>query len=161
MTGVQTCALPILDAVASMLYRNYARNDGEWVPNIYGGRENLEAVAFVRQLTSEIHHSTPGAIVIAEESTAWVGVSRPAAQGGLGFGVNKNRLIFVFANEQALSSFINQGWEFGAQANVSAMAGGQGGMFTGAAAVAPGVYLYQLTDTGLSATFNFLYKKIR
>ncbi len=75
-------------------------------------------------------------------------------QGGLGFGVNKNRLIFVFANEQALSSFINQGWEFGAQANVSAMAGGQGGMFTGAAAVAPGVYLYQLTDTGLSATLT-------
>jgi lipid-binding SYLF domain-containing protein len=75
-------------------------------------------------------------------------------QGGLGFGVNKNRLIFVFANEQALSNFINQGWEFGAQANVSAMAGGQGGMFTGAASVAPGVYLYQLTDTGLSATLT-------
>lgn len=75
-------------------------------------------------------------------------------QGGLGFGVNKNRLIFVFANEQSLSNFINQGWEFGAQANVSAMAGGQGGMFTGAAAIAPGVYLYQLTDTGLSATLT-------
>ncbi len=75
-------------------------------------------------------------------------------QGGLGFGVDKNRLIFVFANEQALSNFINQGWEFGAQANVSAMAGGQGGMFTGAAAIAPGVYLYQLTDTGLSATLT-------
>ena len=75
-------------------------------------------------------------------------------QGGLGFGVDKNRLIFVFANEQALSNFINQGWEFGAQANVSAMAGGQGGMFTGAASIAPGVYLYQLTDTGLSATLT-------
>ena len=75
-------------------------------------------------------------------------------QGGLGFGVDKNRLIFVFANEQALRNFIDQGWEFGAQANVSAMAGGQGGMFTGAAAVAPGVYLYQLTDTGLSATLT-------
>ncbi|MBP5996871.1 MAG: hypothetical protein KA535_02875 [Azonexus sp.] len=75
-------------------------------------------------------------------------------QGGLGFGVNKNRLIFVFANEQALRNFIDQGWEFGAQANVSAMAGGQGGMFTGAAAIAPGVYLYQLTDTGLSATLT-------
>lgn len=73
-------------------------------------------------------------------------------QGGLGFGVDKNRLIFVFANEQALRNFIDQGWEFGAQANVSAMAGGQGGMFTGAAAIAPGVFLYQLTDTGLSAT---------
>jgi len=75
-------------------------------------------------------------------------------QGGLGFGVNKNRLIFVFANQQALSNFINQGWEFGAQANVSAMAGGQGGMFSGAASVAPGVYLFQLTETGLSATIT-------
>ncbi len=75
-------------------------------------------------------------------------------QGGLGFGVDKNRLIFVFANEQALRNFIDQGWEFGAQANVSAMAGGQGGMFTGAASIAPGVYLYQLTDTGLSATLT-------
>lgn len=75
-------------------------------------------------------------------------------QGGLGFGVDKSRLIFVFANEQALRNFIDQGWEFGAQANVSAMAGGQGGMFTGAATVAPGVFLYQLTDTGLSATLT-------
>jgi lipid-binding SYLF domain-containing protein len=75
-------------------------------------------------------------------------------QGGLGFGVNQNRLIFVFANQQALRNFINQGWEFGAQANVSAMAGGQGGMFTGAASIAPGVYLYQLTQNGLSATLT-------
>ena len=75
-------------------------------------------------------------------------------QGGLGFGVDKNRLIFLFANEQALRNFIDQGWEFGAQANVAAMAGGQGGMFAGAAAIAPGVFLYQLTDTGLSATLT-------
>jgi len=75
-------------------------------------------------------------------------------QGGLGFGVDKDRLIFVFANEEALRNFISQGWEFGAQANVSAMAGGQGGMFTGAASVAPGVYLYQITKTGLSATLT-------
>ena len=75
-------------------------------------------------------------------------------QGGLGFGVNKNRLIFVFTSHQALRSFIDQGWEFGAQANVSAMAGGQGGMFSGAASVAPDVYLFQLTDTGLSATLT-------
>ena len=75
-------------------------------------------------------------------------------QGGLGFGVSKDRLIFVFANEQALRNFIDQGWEFGAQVNVSAMAGGQGGMFTGAAPIAPGVYLYQLSDTGLSATLT-------
>ena len=75
-------------------------------------------------------------------------------QGGLGFGVNKNRLIFVFANEQALRNFIDQGWEFGGQANLSAMVSGQGSMFTGAAAISPGVYLYQLTDTGLSATLT-------
>ena len=75
-------------------------------------------------------------------------------QGGLGFGVGKNRLIFVFANEQALRNFVDQGWEFGAQGNVSAMADGQGGMFSGAASIAPGVYLYQLTDTGLSATLT-------
>ena len=75
-------------------------------------------------------------------------------QGGLGFGVNQNRLIFVFTNEAALQNFINQGWEFGGQANLSAMAGGQGAMFSGAAAVSPGVYLYQLTQTGLSATLT-------
>ncbi len=75
-------------------------------------------------------------------------------QGGLGFGVNQNRLIFVFTNEQALRNFVDQGWEFGAQANLSAMAGGQGTQFSGAAAVSPGVYLYQLTNTGLSATIT-------
>jgi len=75
-------------------------------------------------------------------------------QGGLGFGLNQNRLIFVFTNESALKNFINQGWEFGGQVNLSAMAGGQGGMFSGAAAVSPGVYLYQLTQTGLSATLT-------
>ncbi len=75
-------------------------------------------------------------------------------QGGLGFGVNQNRLIFVFTNEQALRNFINQGWEFGGQVNLSAMAGGQGSMFSGAAAVSPGVYLYQLTQTGLSASLT-------
>jgi lipid-binding SYLF domain-containing protein len=75
-------------------------------------------------------------------------------QGGLGFGVNQNRLIFVFTNERALRSFVDQGWEFGGQANLSAMAGGQGTQFSGAAAVSPGVYLYQLTQTGLSATIT-------
>jgi lipid-binding SYLF domain-containing protein len=75
-------------------------------------------------------------------------------QGGLGFGLNQNRMIFVFTNESALKNFINQGWEFGGQANLSAMAGGQGAQFSGAAAVSPGVYLYQLTQTGLSATLT-------
>lgn len=75
-------------------------------------------------------------------------------QGGLGFGINQNRLIFVFSTPEALKNFINQGWEFGAQANVSAMAQGEGGMFTGAAAISPGVYLYQITENGLSATLT-------
>jgi lipid-binding SYLF domain-containing protein len=75
-------------------------------------------------------------------------------QGGLGLGVNQNRLIFVFTNEKALRNFIDQGWEFGGQANLSAMANGQGTQFSGAAAVSPGVYLYQLTNTGLSATIT-------
>jgi lipid-binding SYLF domain-containing protein len=75
-------------------------------------------------------------------------------QGGLGFGVSKNQLIFVFTSEQALSYFINTGWEFGGEANLSAMAGGEGGMFTGAAQISPGVYLYQITETGLNATLT-------
>ena len=75
-------------------------------------------------------------------------------QGGLGFGVNQNRLIFVFTTERALKNFVNQGWEFGGQANLSAMAEGQGTQFGGAAAVSPGVYLYQITNSGLSATIT-------
>jgi lipid-binding SYLF domain-containing protein len=73
-------------------------------------------------------------------------------QGGLGFGVSKNQPIFVFTSEQVLSHFINTGWEFGGEANLSAMAGGEGGMFTYAAQISPGVYLYQITGTGLNAT---------
>ena len=79
---------------------------------------------------------------------------RSACPRIIGFGLNQNRLIFVFTNESAPRNFINQGWEFGGQVNLSAMAGGQGGMFSGAAAVSPGVYLYQLTQTGLSATLT-------
>lgn len=75
-------------------------------------------------------------------------------QGGLGFGVNKNRLIFVFTTRSALNNFIDQGWEFGGQGNLSAMASGKGSMFSGAASVAPGVFLYQITETGLSASLT-------
>jgi 1,4-alpha-glucan branching enzyme len=75
-----------VDAVASMLYRDYSRAHGEWVPNVYGGRENLESIAFLRRLNTEItHHAPPGAITIAEESTAWPGVTAPVDNGGLGF----------------------------------------------------------------------------
>ncbi|MFO1414259.1 MAG: YSC84-related protein [Burkholderiales bacterium] len=75
-------------------------------------------------------------------------------QGGLGVGIDKMHLVFVFTEERALANFIHQGWEFGGQANVSAVASGEGAMFSGAAAIAPGVYLYQITETGLSATLT-------
>ena len=72
-------------------------------------------------------------------------------QAGLGFGVAKTRLVFIFETVSAMQSFINQGWEFGASGSLAAAADGQGGMFTGAAAAAPGVFVYQITDTGLAA----------
>ncbi|POB09137.1 1,4-alpha-glucan branching protein GlgB [Sulfobacillus sp. hq2] len=74
-----------VDAVSSMLYLNFGREEGQWVPNRYGGYENLEAIAFLRQVTHVIHETFPGVLMIAEESTAWPGVSRPAQEGGLGF----------------------------------------------------------------------------
>jgi 1,4-alpha-glucan branching enzyme len=79
-----------VDAVASMLYRDYSRKAGEWVPNRYGGREDLEAVDFLRELNTVLHAQVPGVISAAEESTAWPGVSRPTYIGGLGFGFKWN-----------------------------------------------------------------------
>jgi 1,4-alpha-glucan branching enzyme len=79
-----------VDAVASMLYRDYSRRQGEWIPNRYGGRENLEAISFLQELSGIVHERCPGAILVAEESTAWPGVTRPTAQGGLGFDYKWN-----------------------------------------------------------------------
>jgi len=79
-----------LDAVASMLYSDYAKKEGEWVPNQFGGRENLEAVSFIKQLNEAVYGAYPDVQTIAEESTAWPSVSRPVYLGGLGFGMKWN-----------------------------------------------------------------------
>ncbi|KAA0980098.1 1,4-alpha-glucan branching protein GlgB [Pseudomonas sp. ANT_H12B] len=79
-----------VDAVASMLYRDYSRKAGEWVPNRHGGRENLEAIDFLRHLNDVVALEAPGALIIAEESTAWPGVSQSTQQGGLGFNYKWN-----------------------------------------------------------------------
>ena len=74
-----------VDAVASMLYLDYSREAGQWVPNKYGGRENLDAIDFLREMNAIVHRDAPGCVTIAEDSTAWPGVTRPINEGGLGF----------------------------------------------------------------------------
>lgn len=79
-----------VDAVASMLYLDYSREAGQWEPNIHGGRENLEAVAFLQEMNATVYKHHPGVVTIAEESTSWPGVTRPTHLGGLGFGMKWN-----------------------------------------------------------------------
>nr|WP_216853195.1 1,4-alpha-glucan branching protein GlgB [Phytoactinopolyspora halotolerans] len=79
-----------VDAVASMLYLDYSREDGAWLPNVHGGRENLDAITFLQETNATAYKAVPGIVTIAEESTAWPGVSKPTHVGGLGFGMKWN-----------------------------------------------------------------------
>lgn len=79
-----------VDAVASMLYLDYSREEGQWLPNQYGGRENLEAVQFIQETNATVYRRSPGVVTIAEESTSWGGVTAPTYTGGLGFGLKWN-----------------------------------------------------------------------
>jgi len=79
-----------VDAVSSMLYLDYSREPGHWRPNIYGGRENLEAIDFLKEATATAYKNNPGVMVIAEESTAWPGITAPTSAGGIGFGMKWN-----------------------------------------------------------------------
>uniref|UniRef100_UPI0030F57C39 1,4-alpha-glucan branching enzyme n=1 Tax=uncultured Nocardioides sp. TaxID=198441 RepID=UPI0030F57C39 len=79
-----------VDGVASMLYLDYSREEGEWTPNIHGGRENLEAVQFLQEMNATVYRRVPGVMTIAEESTSWPGVTRPTEHDGLGFGFKWN-----------------------------------------------------------------------
>jgi 1,4-alpha-glucan branching enzyme len=100
-----------VDAVASMLYLDYSRRDGEWIPNQYGGRENIETIEFLRQLNTLSHGEHQGTITAAEESTAWPGVSRPVHLGGLGFTYKWNMGWMHDVLEYAHKEPVHRRWE--------------------------------------------------
>jgi len=107
-----------LDAVASMLYLDYSRKEGEWVPNQFGGNENLEAISFLKKLNELVHAQFPGVIMAAEESTAWPGVSRPTYTGGLGFGFKWNMgwmhdTLFYFSRDPIYRRYDHNNLTFG------------------------------------------------
>ena len=107
-----------VDAVASMLYRNYSRKEGEWIPNKYGGIENLEAVALLQTMNTLVHEKFPGAVTIAEESTAWPMVSRPTYSGGLGFTFKwnmgwMNDILVYFSKDPVYRKFHQNQVTFG------------------------------------------------
>jgi 1,4-alpha-glucan branching enzyme len=107
-----------VDAVASMLYLDYSRKPGEWIPNSFGGNENLEAIAFLRSLNTVLHEQFPGVVVMAEESTSWQGVSRPVYAGGLGFSMKwnmgwMNDTLRYFGKETVHRSFHHENLTFG------------------------------------------------
>ncbi len=107
-----------LDAVASMLYLDYSRQDGEWVANKYGGNENLEAISFLKRLNELAHAQFPGVLMIAEESTAFTGVSKPTYTGGLGFGFKWNMgwmhdTLFYFSRDPIYRRYNHNNLTFG------------------------------------------------
>src|SRR4029453_9475169 len=102
-----------VDAVASMLYLDYSRSSGEGIPNQYGGRENLDAVAFLQQLNTETHGRVPGTITVAEESTSWPAVSRPTDVGGLGFTYKGNMGWMPAILEYVKEDPVHRRWHHG------------------------------------------------
>jgi len=107
-----------VDAVASMLYRDYSRKEGEWIPNKHGGRENLEAVEFLQSVNRLVHEKFPGAVMIAEESTAWPMVSRPTHAGGLGFSFKwnmgwMNDMLVYFSKDSVFRKYHHNQLTFG------------------------------------------------
>jgi 1,4-alpha-glucan branching enzyme len=107
-----------VDAVASMLYLDYSRAEGQWIPNKYGGRENLEAIAFLRSVNDLVHQYYPGVVMIAEESTSFAGVSKPTAEGGLGFDYKWNMgwmhdTLRYFSKEPIVRKFHQNDLTFG------------------------------------------------